>query len=199
MEPDVAVTVSVDVPAGVPVAVVVTGGALRFPVLVGVATLLHPAHTLSSARHARFVAQRWLFSWVNPMRHRAAINGTAGIQGIPRISRWTRRGNTLPRAMVATLTTTGTTAFPINMADDGDIEQVAPAGAPLQTRVMVPLNAVGTICRLNVAVRPALTVVDDVPAVSAKSGVDATAAVATPLRVTSPRTPEPSPIISVAL
>ena len=196
--PAVAVTVSIDVPAGVPeFVVVVIGGVLPSPVLV-VATLLHPMHTIRKASNARLAASRWLFTRLNPLRLRSAIN-SAGIHGIPRISKGTRPGNALLRAVVATFTTTGTAAFPISMADDGDTEQVVPSGAPLQARVTVPLNAVGTICRLNVAVCPALIVVDDVPAVSVKSGLPPGAAAPTPLRVTLPRPPEPSPIVSAAL
>lgn len=73
------------------------------------------------------------------------------------------RGPASERAVVETLTVNGAGSVPLTIAEAGVTEQFVPRGfVPwnAQASATVPLNPVGAICRLKVAVPPAVTVAD---------------------------------------
>jgi hypothetical protein len=68
------------------------------------------------------------------------------------------RGTTRERAVVVTVTVIPTGVEPSSVTELGETVQVAPCGAPVQLSDTSPVNPLGVISRLKVAVCPAVTV-----------------------------------------
>lgn len=140
--PAVAVTVIVEVPAGVPEALgVVLGG------IAPVTVLPQPARETIINRPARASAGRSRISvlLVAKIANKASV--TIASHKIDRnIPTMTNEPAGL--AVVATLTVKAAGELPVMFSEVGETEQVAWAGAPAHPRVTVPVSELGASCRL---------------------------------------------------
>lgn len=154
-EPPVAVTVRVDVPAGVPDGAPVLGVPV-FELLVlafgETADVPHPRQAIKSKITTAKLGFRNRFPGSAKIsRARISIVNSA-IHSPNGGGKCSPGRGSLDRTVVATVTVTCAAVFPFIDTDPGETVQVAAWGAPLQVRLTLPLNAVGTTERVKLAV-----------------------------------------------
>ena len=133
--PEVAVTVRVDVPAGVPIV----------PPPIGDSPLPQEVHsTTNSNGTVRLSQARCLLTAVaNPTSIAdAKIHGSHGTP-----DSGPGRGNNIDRAVVCTVTVTIASVVPSSVREDGDTEHVVAVGAPLQLSDTAPEKPSGESVR----------------------------------------------------
>lgn len=150
-----------DAPLDVPVIVSVAfvGGAEpppHPPTSTHVATQAHISAAGTAMRIARLFAAFVCSNKINISPASASVPNANGDRCIPGTS---PNGMTMTLEVFDTLTTNAAPLAPLTPTEEGDTEQVDDIGCPVQLRATVPVNPLfGVICRLYVAVCPALMV-----------------------------------------
>ncbi len=136
--PEVAVTVRVDVPAGVPIVP-------PPPPPIGDPPLPQEVHsTTNSIGNARLIQTRCRLTAVAKLASIAKLNSHRS-HGSP--DSGSGRGNNIDRAVVRTVTVTIASVVPSSVSEDGETEHVDAVGAPLQLSDTAPEKPSGEIVR----------------------------------------------------